>query len=74
MGTFLSGRLLYIVEWDNGKINKIKYGAMGNMITDGVMRSGHNKNVNKGKHPWESSGSYSTKSTAEDKRLAEVGW
>ena len=49
MGTFLSGRLLYIVEWDNGKINKTKCGAMGNMITDGVIPSRHNKNINKRK-------------------------
>ena len=37
MGTFLSGRLLYIVEWDNIKIDKIEYGTMGNMLTDGVI-------------------------------------
>jgi hypothetical protein len=34
-----------------GKMNKIKYGMMGNMITDGVIPSCHNKNVNKEKQP-----------------------
>ncbi len=38
-----------------GKINKIKYGAMGNMVTDGVIPSRHNKNINKEKQPLESS-------------------
>ncbi len=33
----------------------MKCGAMGNMITDGMISSCHNKNINKNKH-WKSEG------------------
>ncbi len=36
MKTFLSYRIYIYLKWDDKKINKIKCGAIENMITDGV--------------------------------------
>ena len=44
---------LYILKWNDGKINKIIKWHHENMITDGVMGSRHNENINKNKQPSE---------------------